>query len=345
MPGEHGFRFFPGFYKHVIDTMRRMPSFDGRKVADHLAPTTRLGFTQYGKPTFVVPAVFPHTPRDAGAVLRDILMSFGPVTDLTPDDLAFFGARVWQILTSCKERRLAEYERTSWWEFVGAEQRSASYQKFLAAGITRSLVAAKARKASTRTIGDVFVQLMLTILNPSAGSTDRVLDGPTNLVWIDPWLAYLESSGVRYVKDAQVEEILCEGGRITGVAVRQEGKRTIGARRPLRGGAPDRAHRPDDERPAGGSRPVARQPARAGRERRVDERRAVLSAPRHADHARTRDSHRHRMGADQRLAAPVLAQCAAGVLRRQRCARHPLGRCFRLDGPRVERTPGHAVLA
>ena len=210
LPGEHGFRFFPGFYKHVIDTMRRIPSFDGRKVADHLVPTTRVGFTQYGKPTFLVPAVFPRTPGDAGTVLRDILLAFGPITDLTPDDLAFFGARIWQILTSCQQRRLGEYERTSWWEFVGAEQRSASYQKFLAAGITRSLVAAKARKASTRTIGDMFVQLMLTIVNPIAGSTDRVLDGPTNLVWIDPWRTYLESRGVQYGTNAEVEEILCD---------------------------------------------------------------------------------------------------------------------------------------
>ena len=177
-------------------------------------------------------------------------MSFGPVTDLTPDDLAFFGARIWQILTSCKERRLGEYERTSWWDFVGAEQRSASYQKFLAAGITRSLVAAKARKASTRTIGDVFVQLMLTILNPSAGSTDRVLDGPTNLVWIDPWLAYLESSGVRYVKDAQVEEILCEKGRITGVAVRQRGKRTVVRGDHYLSALPIERIAADDEQPA-----------------------------------------------------------------------------------------------
>ena len=170
LPGEHGFRFFPGFYKHVIDTMRRIPSFDGRKVADHLVPTTRVAFTQYGKPTFQVPALFPRAPADAGTLLRDILLAFGPITDLTPDDLAFFGARFWQILTSCNQRRLGEYEGTSWWKFVGAEQRSASYQKFLAAGITRSLVAAKARTASTRTIGDVFVQLVLTILNPIAGS-------------------------------------------------------------------------------------------------------------------------------------------------------------------------------
>ena len=227
LPGEHGFRFFPGFYKHVIDTMRRIPSFDGRKVADHLVPTTRVAITQYGKPTFLIPAAFPRTPGDAGAVLRDMLLAFGPITDLTPDDLAHFGARIWQILTSCEERRIGEYERTNWWEFVGAEQRSVSYQKFLAAGVTRSLVAAKARKASTRTIGDVFVQLMLTIVNPIAGSTDRVLDGPTNLVWIDPWHSYLKSRGVQYRFNAEVEEILCDGGLVTGVAIRENGVRTV----------------------------------------------------------------------------------------------------------------------
>ncbi len=227
LPGEHGFQFFPGFYKHVVDTMRRTPSFDGRKAADHLAPTTRIGFTQYAKPMFVAPSVFPLTPGDAGALLRDILLMFEPITHLTPDDLAFFGARVWQILTSCKERRFGEYERTSWWDFTGAEVRSAAYQKFLAVGITRSLVAAKARKASTRTIGDIFVQLVLSIISPTAVASDRVLDGPTNLVWIDPWLAYLESRGVRYVKGAEIEEILFQNGRITGVAVSQQGKRAV----------------------------------------------------------------------------------------------------------------------
>jgi geranylgeranyl pyrophosphate synthase/uncharacterized protein with NAD-binding domain and iron-sulfur cluster len=227
LPGEHGFRFFPGFYKHVIDTMRRIPSFDGRPVADHLVPTTRMGITQYGKPTFVVPMVFPKTPSDAGLLLRDILAAFGPIADLTPEELAFFGARLWQILTSCAERRLTDYERTSWWEFVGAEQRSQSYQKFLAVGLTRSLVASKARRASTRTIGDIFVQLMLTVLDPTGGSTDRVLDGPTNLVWINPWLTHLKSRGVQYHNKSEVDEILCDKGRITGVVVSYAGKRNV----------------------------------------------------------------------------------------------------------------------
>ena len=227
VPGEHGFRFFPGFYKHVIDTMRRIPSVDGRAVADHLVPTTRIGITQYGKPTFIIPAIFPTKPSDAATVLRNILLAFGPTDELTPDELGFFGARIWQILTSCEQRRSTEYEQTSWWEFIDAEARSKSYHKFLADGITRSLVAAKARKASTRTIGDIFVQLMVTILSPTAEPSDRVFDGPTNFVWIDPWLSYLTSRGVEYETEAEVDEILCDGKRITGVAVNRKGKRSV----------------------------------------------------------------------------------------------------------------------
>jgi geranylgeranyl pyrophosphate synthase len=71
------------------------------------------------------------------------------------------------------------------------------------------------------------VQLVLSIITPTAVASDRVLDGPTNLVWIDPWLAYLESRGVRYVKGAEIEEILCQNGRVTGVGFRQQGKRAI----------------------------------------------------------------------------------------------------------------------
>ena len=287
--------------------MRRTPSFDGRTAADHLAPTTRVGFTQYGKPAFVTPAAFPLTPGDAGAVLRDILLAFEPVTDLTPDDLAFFGARLWQILTSCKERRLGEYERTSWWDFVGAEGRSAAYQKFLAVGITRSLVAAKARKASARTIGDIFVQLILTMINPTAGSTDRVLDGPTNLVWIDPWLAYLELRGVRYVKGAQIDNILCSNGRITGVAVSQQGRRTVATGDYYIAALPIERIVPFVNAGMLASDSDARKPAPTRRQCRVDERRPVLFAPQPADDAWARNSHRHRMGSHEHLSAAVLA--------------------------------------
>src|SRR5262245_22540618 len=39
LPGEHGFRFFPGFYRHVVDTMARIPYGKGT-VADNLVHTS-----------------------------------------------------------------------------------------------------------------------------------------------------------------------------------------------------------------------------------------------------------------------------------------------------------------
>ncbi len=225
LPGEHGFRFFPGFYRHVVDTMARIPCGDGRSVADHLVPTSRCSITQYDKPVFDFPAIFPSSTDDLVAVFRALLQSVGPITELSVDDLAQFGARIWQILTSCSERRLAEYESLGWWQFMDAEHRSPAYQKFLATGITRSLVAAKARTASTRTIGDIFVQLLIPLLEPWGGATDRVLDGPTNLVWIDPWLDYLRGRGVHYIFNAEVVAIDAHAQAVSGVVIDQQGFR------------------------------------------------------------------------------------------------------------------------
>ena len=132
-------------------------------------------------------------------------------------------ARVWQILTSCEERRLAEYEQIPWWEFIDADVPLPAYQKILAAGITRSLVAAHAETASTRTIGTIFVQLLLDVVDPLVATSDRVLDGPTNQVWLYPWLQYLRTLGVTYLPETTVTEIVHGDGRISGVRVESAG--------------------------------------------------------------------------------------------------------------------------
>src|SRR3569832_1493340 len=41
-PGEHGFRFFPHFYQHLLDTMRSIPA-SGGNVQDHLVPPGAAG--------------------------------------------------------------------------------------------------------------------------------------------------------------------------------------------------------------------------------------------------------------------------------------------------------------
>jgi hypothetical protein len=64
LPGEHGFRFFPSFYRHVGDTMQRIPLFQGNQptgktVLDNLNPTIfqGIGFSRKDRRDLADPQV------------------------------------------------------------------------------------------------------------------------------------------------------------------------------------------------------------------------------------------------------------------------------------------------
>ncbi|HKP63623.1 MAG TPA: FAD-dependent oxidoreductase [Polyangiales bacterium] len=225
LPGEHGFRFFPGFYKHVVDTMRRIP-FRSGSVADNLVNTTEAKIASFERSAYLVPTQFPRTVGDLWLDVSTLITGISGQAGISPLDTAFFASKIWQILSSCEERRLVEYERVNWWDFIEAGSRSRSYQAYYGSGITRSLVAAKARRASSKTIGDIFIQLLLDVIRPG-GVADRLLNGPTNDVWIDPWLRYLRARGVAYHTNSEVLAIRCEHGAVrsaivgTGGAIRE----------------------------------------------------------------------------------------------------------------------------
>jgi uncharacterized protein with NAD-binding domain and iron-sulfur cluster len=221
LPGEHGFRFFPRFYKHVVDTMARTPYRGSRSVAENLVDTTGTIFARFGRRPLKLPTTTPSTVPELFTLVSDLGSLLGPEHGIPPEEVAFFAERIWQILTSCSERRLDEYEKISWWGFIGAEQRSDAYQKFFGIGLTRSLVAAQATMASTKTIGDIYTQLAFNLSEPQI-SGDRVLNGPTNDVWIDPWLRYLRGRGVEYHLNARVRSIEMDGGVVRGVMVEQD---------------------------------------------------------------------------------------------------------------------------
>ncbi len=226
VPGEHGFRFFPNFYRHITDTLKRIPTGSGT-VFDNLVDTTQVLVASYDKAGLELPSRFPANVYELATTLQTFLWAISPRNDIPYADIEHFAGCVWRILTSCEERRFEEYEKMDWWDFVGAEGRSEAYQKLLAIGITRSLVAAKARSASVKTIGDIFVQLLFGILAPGIAS-DRLLNGPTNQVWIRPWLKHLTALGLVYHLEAEVTGIHVGAGRIERATVRTGG-RTIEA--------------------------------------------------------------------------------------------------------------------
>lgn len=221
LPGEHGFRFFPGFYKHVVDTMKRIPyGSNPNGVFDNLVEANRTQIARAGKPGVILPAHLPENPADWAAAFRALFRSAD--LGLSDPEIMFFVDRLLVLLTSCEGRRVAEYEKIPWWDFIDAAHKSTAYQRFLAEGQTRSLVAMRAETSSTRTVGYILLQLYFGAFG-TTGGFDRILNGPTTDVWIDPWIAHLRVLGVDLQLNQPTEKFQVAGGRIASVTVAGKG--------------------------------------------------------------------------------------------------------------------------
>jgi hypothetical protein len=183
-------------------------------VADHLVPASREMLARMGKPPIELLPHQPHTLHELRLVLRTL---FTADTGLTDDDVAFFARRLWKLMTACPARALHEFENQSWLDFMDAADHSPAFNEYFVAGLTRCLVAAKADKANVRAGGVVLTQLVYGMFDEST-PLDRLLDGPTSPVWINPWRDHLARCGVRFEFGQTVSAIDCDGRRITGVA-------------------------------------------------------------------------------------------------------------------------------
>jgi len=219
LPGEHGFRFFPGFYTHVTDTMRRIPYGARGNVYENLTVATRILLARAGLAEIVWVARHPETIEDLRVFLIELFTPLG----IPAHELAFFVSRLLVLATSCEQRRLEEYETMKWWDFIEAPRMSATYQAYLGQGLTRSLVAMRAQESSLRTVGYILLQLLYGLVGPGE-VFDRLLNGPTNEVWIDPWTAYLEGHGVRFHRDVQVTGFELDAGRVRRVRATRAGQ-------------------------------------------------------------------------------------------------------------------------
>lgn len=205
LPGEHGFRFFPHFYRNLPETMKEIPLEGSSKSAfDNLVQGSRELIARANGPNILGLARFPRNIADFKTLLTDLFAPIG----LSDEEKHFAAMRLWQIATSCDARWENDYEKIGWWEYVEADRFSENYRALFAIGLTRTLVAARARTASTKVGGSILLQLVYGMLIPGA-STDRLLNNPTNPAWIDPWLAYLRKQGVNYHLNSPVSHIEC----------------------------------------------------------------------------------------------------------------------------------------
>jgi uncharacterized protein with NAD-binding domain and iron-sulfur cluster len=224
LPGEHGFRFFPGFYKHLPDTMSRIPCPPacprGHRVSDHLVGATQMQFARRGaepvKFSFDAPLARVTSPFTG---LR-FMYEYRAKLNVPEVPFGYFMLKLLELMLR-RDEWFDEFEQRSWLDYSGANGRyrdNRIYNRYLARGVTRSMVAARADEISARTAGCTVVKLFES-LSRAAGKMDRVLDAPTCDAWIYPWLDYLRSKGVVYRTQAPVSRIYCRNGRISGVTV------------------------------------------------------------------------------------------------------------------------------
>jgi uncharacterized protein with NAD-binding domain and iron-sulfur cluster len=194
LPSEHGFRFFPGFYRHLIDTMRRIPAQhgDGRHIADDLVEVREGVIAQAAKRFCLFPTKGPSGLNGALRFLRELFAN--PSLGLRADEAAFAALKLANAMSTCDERRDAELDYITWWDYMCADKMSADYRRVVINGLTRNFVAMHAEQTSLRTAITILARLLQDFI--SGRGLDRILNGPTSEVWIDPWVNYLTTDVV-----------------------------------------------------------------------------------------------------------------------------------------------------
>ncbi len=206
--GEHGFRFFPAYYSHVIETMERIPDGEAA-VADNLVTTDATLIASIEEADRIATTDQPETPREWIQTLQPAFAE-----DLPRRDVRFLLERLLYLATACEARR-EDLDEISWWEFIDADNRSQEFRDRLAYAV-QSLVALRPQQGSARTIGTIYLQLLLGQIDPTQPA-EQVLNAPTSEAWIDPWVRYLREQDCRIKTATAVEELAFDGTRITGV--------------------------------------------------------------------------------------------------------------------------------
>ena len=210
--GEHGFRFFPAYYLHLWDTLRRIPVYDdasakdpeitARTVYDNVRRVITQAVASYdGQPALVFPREAPRSIAELYGALGQI-RQFG----FEPTDIPTFLGRIVRYLVTSPERRSRELEDVSAFDFLVGADGAADFERYRYSKafkqqireMPKILAAFDSVFGDARTNVDTYIQLNMA-LDRYDSKADGVLNGPTTLAWFDHWYLHLKKNlGVHF---------------------------------------------------------------------------------------------------------------------------------------------------
>jgi uncharacterized protein with NAD-binding domain and iron-sulfur cluster len=219
LPAEHAIHHIFGMYRNLPDTLHRIPF--GRNpngVWDNLVPLTG-GYqfahadeeADYTAQTGTTP---PNPLAPDLGVLRLLL------SQLPAHEAAWVLQRIAVYLSSSDERRFSQWERISWWDFLGGAELSTDTQKALVRTLVQNLAGQPAKTSSARSIGSVVEAVLWHSLGRTGGGpTVHHFDRPKNEAFIQPWVDHLTAMGARLHVGWTLEGLDVAGGRIAAARV------------------------------------------------------------------------------------------------------------------------------
>lgn len=212
-PAEHGFRFFPSFYRHLFDTMKRTQivapkdwEYGRSSVYDNLIATDGLGLARVAPATSFL---IPRSPPVAFETVRKYLDLALSELDYTVEDISRYQLKLFKYMTSCRDRRSTEYENMSWGEFVEVQRFSPVCRRHVEYG-PQMTAALRGSLSDARTQGTITVQLILDQLRTSS-HVDSTLDGPTSGAWLDHWHDFLVLQDVKFRRGRLLDFVARDG--------------------------------------------------------------------------------------------------------------------------------------
>jgi len=230
LPGDHGYRFFPAFYRHLFDTMNRTPILvdgeeSGETTFDRLVEpspvTLRLPVERPAEETDepwpsgrIREVQIPRRHETVEQLRRSLAFLLGEL-GLSTTDLEAFVFRLVLFLTSSKQRR-ESFEEYSWIEFLDGirkdQRHDPEYEMMnlseeaeeVIRSTLRTLLAMDGEEIDAHSYGVNSLQLLLEAKQEAVGS-DMTLNGPTSDVWLRPWKEYLKQQGVQFFSGLVLE--------------------------------------------------------------------------------------------------------------------------------------------